>query len=88
MGSAVSTPSSVSGSYFRRKSGRSKRGKSKIVGKADMYQRAFESEGYLHDGISQNTGKLLGQRDDILMEIEDDICPEDAVDAVSYIAVL
>ena len=53
-----------------------------------MYHRAFESEGNFHDGISQNTGRSLAQKDDVLMEIEDDICPEDAVDAVSYIAVV
>ncbi len=53
-----------------------------------MYHRASELEDNFHDGISQNTGKSLAQKDDVLMEIEDDICPEDAVDAVSSITVL
>jgi len=95
MASAVSNANS-SVSFHSRHRHAGKKGRSRLVGRADLYQNAIDSEeSYLTGGqYSSIEIKTIGARAvDIqfrkncgLREVDDDILPEHAADAVSIIA--
>jgi len=79
--SAASSASKKSTISFHKR-----KGKSRIVARADFYQRAIESESYLPVEQYTRDGRYVrrGLEDgSISKETVDDIRPEDAADAVS-----